>query len=62
MNAPADSAETAEDHPLGGHLLREEPWLRAVLQRAGEQCPVKRSLEGSVAMELHWQTLRAAAG
>jgi len=27
---------------------------RAVLQRAGEQCPVKRSLEGAVEMELHW--------
>lgn len=27
---------------------------RRLLQRAGEGCPVKRSLEGSVAMELHW--------
>ena len=27
---------------------------RAVLQRAGEQCPVKRSLEGAINMELHW--------
>ncbi len=27
---------------------------RAVLIRAGEQCPVKRSLEGAVPMELHW--------
>ncbi|NDD70097.1 MAG: OsmC family peroxiredoxin [Synechococcaceae bacterium WB9_4xC_028] len=27
---------------------------RAVLIRAGEQCPVKRSLEGGVPMELHW--------
>jgi len=27
---------------------------RRLLQRAGEACPVKRSLEGSVAMELHW--------
>jgi putative redox protein len=27
---------------------------RRLLQQAGEGCPVKRSLEGSVAMELHW--------
>jgi len=27
---------------------------RHLLQQAGEGCPVKRSLEGSVAMELHW--------
>jgi putative redox protein len=27
---------------------------RRLLQRAGEACPVKRSLEGCVAMELHW--------
>ena len=27
---------------------------RRHLQRAGEACPVKRSLEGCVAMELHW--------
>lgn len=27
---------------------------RAVLQRAAESCPVKRSLEGCVTMELHW--------
>jgi putative redox protein len=27
---------------------------RAVLRRAAEACPVKRSLEGAVAMELHW--------
>ena len=27
---------------------------RALLQRAGETCPVKRSLEGSVPMQLHW--------
>ena len=27
---------------------------RRKLQRAGEGCPVKRSLEGCVAMELHW--------
>jgi putative redox protein len=33
-----------------------------LLQRAAEGCPVKRSLEGSVAMDLHWETLRPAAG
>lgn len=33
-----------------------------LLRRAAEGCPVKRSLEGAVAMELHWETLRAAAG
>jgi putative redox protein len=27
---------------------------RAVLQRAGENCPVKLSLEGAVPMQLHW--------
>ncbi|MFM7315215.1 MAG: OsmC family protein [Cyanobium sp.] len=27
---------------------------RRLLQRAGEGCPVKRSLEGSITMELHW--------
>jgi len=27
---------------------------RAVLQRAGEGCPVKLSLEGAVPMRLHW--------
>ena len=27
---------------------------RAVLQRAGETCPVKVSLEGAVPMQLHW--------
>jgi uncharacterized OsmC-like protein len=25
-----------------------------VLQKAGENCPVKLSLEGSVPMQLHW--------
>ena len=30
------------------------PQQRALLQRAGERCPVKLSLEGSVAMVLHW--------
>jgi putative redox protein len=28
---------------------------RAVLRRAAEACPVKRSLQGAVAMELHWR-------
>jgi putative redox protein len=28
---------------------------RQLLQRAGEGCPVKRSLEGAVPMVLHWQ-------
>jgi putative redox protein len=28
---------------------------RELLQRAGEGCPVKRSLEGAVPMVLHWQ-------
>lgn len=27
---------------------------RSLLQRAGETCPVKRSLEGAVPMQLHW--------
>lgn len=27
---------------------------RAVLRRAAEACPVKRSLDGAVPMELHW--------
>jgi putative redox protein len=27
---------------------------RKVLQKAGETCPVKLSLEGSVPMQLHW--------
>jgi putative redox protein len=27
---------------------------RTVLQKAGENCPVKLSLEGSVPMQLHW--------
>jgi putative redox protein len=27
---------------------------RAVLQRAAEACPVKRSLDGAVAISLHW--------
>ena len=29
----------------------------AVLQEAGEGCPVKRSLEGAVPMRLQWETL-----
>jgi len=36
---------------LPAHLDAQQ---RAVLQRAGEQCPVKRSLEGAISMELHW--------
>lgn len=28
---------------------------RTVLQRAGESCPVKVSLEGAVPMQLHWR-------
>lgn len=32
--------------------LEEE--ARALLQQAGEGCPVKRSLEGAVPMALHW--------
>lgn len=28
---------------------------RKILQKAGENCPVKLSLEGSVPMRLHWQ-------
>jgi putative redox protein len=31
----------------------EEP-ARAALRRSAETCPVKRSLEGAVAMEMHW--------
>jgi len=30
------------------------PEQRRLLQRAGESCPVKVSLEGAVAMVLHW--------
>jgi putative redox protein len=36
---------------LPTHLEEQQ---RALLQRAGEQCPVKQSLEGSIPMELHW--------
>jgi putative redox protein len=31
-----------------------EPAQRNLLQRSGEGCPVKRSLEGAVPMQLHW--------
>jgi putative redox protein len=31
-----------------------DPKQRTVLQRAGESCPVKLSLEGAVPMRLHW--------
>ena len=31
-----------------------EDQAKAVLQRAAEGCPVKESLEGAVAMDLHW--------
>ena len=31
-----------------------DPTQRTVLQRAGESCPVKLSLEGAVPMRLHW--------
>jgi putative redox protein len=37
---------------LPSHLSGEQ---RQRLQHAGEGCPVKRSLEGCVAMELHWE-------
>jgi putative redox protein len=36
---------------LPAHLSDQQ---RTVLQSAGEQCPVKRSLEGAVAMEMVW--------
>ena len=36
---------------LPAHLDAQQ---RALLQRAGEACPVKVSLEGAVPMELHW--------
>lgn len=36
---------------LPAHLDAEQ---RTVLQQAGETCPVKLSLEGSVPMQLHW--------
>jgi putative redox protein len=36
---------------LPAHLDAQQ---QAVLQRAGETCPVKVSLEGAVPMELHW--------
>jgi putative redox protein len=32
-----------------------EDGQREVLRRAGESCPVKRSLEGATPMRLHWQ-------
>ena len=32
-----------------------DPQQRSLLRRAGENCPVKLSLEGAVAMVLHWQ-------
>ena len=45
-------------------IARLEAWItlpaglapdqRSLLQRAGEGCPVKRSLEGAVPMQLHW--------
>jgi putative redox protein len=28
---------------------------RELMKRAGEGCPVKKSLEGAVPMQLHWQ-------
>ena len=31
-----------------------EDSARAALRRAAEACPVKKSLEGAVAMEVHW--------
>ena len=31
-----------------------EDAARAALRRAAEACPVKKSLEGAVAMEMHW--------
>ena len=36
---------------LPAHLDSQQ---RALLQRAGDNCPVKLSLEGAVPMELHW--------
>ena len=36
---------------LPAHLAEKE---RALLIRAGEVCPVKRSLDGSVPMTVHW--------
>ena len=36
---------------LPAHL---DPKARKTLQKAGENCPVKVSLEGAVPMELHW--------
>jgi len=36
---------------LPSHLSGEQ---RQLLQRAGEACPVKQSLEGAVPMTLHW--------
>jgi len=36
---------------LPAHL---DPKARKILQKAGENCPVKVSLEGAVPMELHW--------
>ena len=34
-------------------VIRDDD-ARAVLRRAAEACPVKRSLEGAVAMVMHW--------
>lgn len=37
-----------------------DPRARAVLQDAGEGCPVKQSLEGAVPMVLHWSVAPGA--
>ena len=49
--APRRIAQLTGWVSLPAHLDAQQ---RAVLQRAGEQCPVKRSLEGAISMELHW--------
>jgi len=49
--APRRIAQLTVWVSLPAHLDAQQ---RAVLQRAGEQCPVKRSLEGAISMELHW--------
>jgi putative redox protein len=51
LEAPRRIAQLTVWVSLPAHLDAQQ---RAVLQRAGEQCPVKRSLEGAINMELHW--------
>jgi putative redox protein len=49
--APRRIAKLTVWTTLPPHLDAQQ---RALLKRAGEQCPVKQSLEGTIPMELHW--------